>query len=472
MKQQIIIKKNDAAGVLSSVNYDLVRAAVSGGSFESLVKVFEYFKATDTQIGSELFKRKVYVSALPIFFESEDKAQGAFIQEFLESIKFKKFLFACTAAIAYGFAPFIKQWRNDEGKILPDFEYIPPTYFNTDNEDKLYLKQGIDKIYVQNAADLMWIHFHPTDSGDVITQSLMYRIVTITALKHLAISKYMNFFDSLSVPPLVIKSNSVGDEKQSDAIIEAAVNLRANGVGLFSKEDVVELLNGNVDKATFLEFIKYCDDCIAKSITGQVLAGNSQINGTQALGKVHNEVRQDILRFDAMLISASLYELIDETLKLNFSNVKPFKFALDANLEADENALSEVYERITSMGYEIPLEFMETAFKIKGLKFKGEAEAQILQNSDKKGVSKNAQRQNLPLDNIDAALESKEYNKSEKEILKEIESSLNKLLKDASSYEEAFKKLGEMYEGMDLTLLENAMINAVSNAQIYGYEDE
>ena len=115
MKQQIIIKKNDAAGVLSSVNYDLVRAAVSGGSFESLVKVFEYFKATDTQIGSELFKRKVYVSALPIFFESEDKAQGAFIQEFLESIKFKKFLFACTAAIAYGFAPFIKQWRKDEG---------------------------------------------------------------------------------------------------------------------------------------------------------------------------------------------------------------------------------------------------------------------------------------------------------------------------------------------------------------------
>ena len=136
----------------------------------------------------------------------------------------------------------------------------------------------------------------------------------------------MNFFDSLSVPPLVIKSDSVGDEKQSDAIIEAAVNLRANGVGLFSKEDVVELLNGNVDKATFLEFIKYCDDCIAKSITGQVLAGNSQMNGTQALGKIHNEVRQDILRFDAMLISASLYELIKETLSLNFSNVKPFKF--------------------------------------------------------------------------------------------------------------------------------------------------
>ena len=68
MKKTIILKKTDAAGVLSGISYDLVRAAVSGGNLENLVRVFEYFKATDTQIGSELFKRKVYVSALPIFF--------------------------------------------------------------------------------------------------------------------------------------------------------------------------------------------------------------------------------------------------------------------------------------------------------------------------------------------------------------------------------------------------------------------
>jgi len=75
--KKIIIKKSDKADVLSGINYDLVRSAIVEGSFESLVRVFEYFKATDAQIGSELFKRKVYVSALPIFFESEDKAQNS-----------------------------------------------------------------------------------------------------------------------------------------------------------------------------------------------------------------------------------------------------------------------------------------------------------------------------------------------------------------------------------------------------------
>nr|DAD62150.1 MAG TPA: portal [Caudoviricetes sp.]DAO98466.1 MAG TPA: portal [Caudoviricetes sp.] len=469
--KKIIIKKSDKADVLSGINYDLVRSAIVEGSFESLVRVFEYFKATDAQIGSELFKRKVYVSALPIFFESEDKAQNEFMLKYLESIKFKKFLFACTAAIAYGFAPFIKQWQNTDGEILPQFSFIAPTYFNTDREDRLYLKQSFEKLYVDENLDLFWLHFHPTDSGDIITQSLMYRIVTITALKHLAISKYMSYFDSLSVPPLVVKSDSIEDESKSSALIEAAVNLRANGVGLFSKDDILELLNGNVDKSTFLEFIKYCDDSISKSITGQVLAGNSQANGTQALGKIHNEVRQDILRFDAMLIGASIYELINEILVLNFANVKPFKFMLDANLEADEEALSAVYEKITNMGYEIPVEFMETTFKIKGLKLKSEQNEPANNASKQSRQDKNAKSLNLPLDNIDAALASNQYNKADKEILKAVESSLNTLLKDSSSYEEAFKRLGDMYQNLDTTTLEDVMMRAIANAQIYGSDE-
>lgn len=469
--KKIIIKKSDKADVLSGINYDLVRSAIVEGSFESLVRVFEYFKATDAQIGSELFKRKVYVSALPIFFESEDKAQNEFMLKYLESIKFKKFLFACTAAIAYGFAPFIKQWQNTDGEILPQFSFIAPTYFNTDREDRLYLKQSFEKLYVDENLDLFWLHFHPTDSGDIITQSLMYRIVTITALKHLAISKYMSYFDSLSVPPLVVKSDSIEDESKSSALIEAAVNLRANGVGLFSKDDILELLNGNVDKSTFLEFIKYCDDSISKSITGQVLAGNSQANGTQALGKIHNEVRQDILRFDAMLIGASIYELINEILVLNFANVKPFKFMLDANLEADEEALSAVYEKIINMGYEIPVEFMETTFKIKGLKLKSEQNEPANNASKQSRQDKNAKSLNLPLDNIDAALASNQYNKADKEILKAVESSLNTLLKDSSSYEEAFKRLGDMYQNLDTTTLEDVMMRAIANAQIYGSDE-
>ena len=497
VKRTIVLKPSDKTEKIIRVDYSDIKTAIDSQNLEALVRVFEYFRAADSQIGSELFKRRVYVSSLPLFFESEDKKQNEFVSSLIENIWFKRFLFDCTAGIAYGFAPFIKEWQSVDGKILPKFRFVSHAFFNTDREDRLYLKQGIDKIFI-DASDEFWLHHHPADSGDIITQSLMYKLVVITALKHLTISKYMSFFDSLSVPPLIVKSDAVDDEKQSEAILEAAINLRANGVGLFSKNDLVELLSGNVDKATFLDFIKYCDDAISKLITGQTLAGNVQANGNRALGEVHNEIRQDILRFDAMLLSASMHSFIKEVLKLNFANVADFKFILDAGLEADEEKLSSVYEKITNMGYEIPVEFMEETFKIKGLKFKNGD--QIL---EKKEVSKNSLEYNqkpqsaksdkslvgvqgatpplartalpsakLPIDNIDAALLGKDFNRHEKDVLKDIESSLNSLLKECKSYEDAFSKLAQMYKEINTSKLEEIMFNAIANAEIYGNIDE
>lgn len=470
--KKIVLKRTDKADILGSVSYDLVKTAITGQNLESLVKVYEYFKTTDTQIGSEIFKRRVYVCSLPLFYESEDKTQNEFISNYLENAKFKRLLFDMSSAIAYGFAPFLKQYKNDDGKILPDFKYIEPRYFNTDKDDRLYLKQSFDRVFVDDDSGLFWLHYHPTDSGDIITQSLMYRIVTIAALKHLVISKYMSYFDALSVPPLVINSDAVADENQSEAIIEAAVNLRANGVGLFGKDDLVNLINGNVDKGTFLDFIRYCDEAISKSITGQILAGNSQTNGTQALGRVHNEVRQDILRFDAGLMSASIKELVYAILSLNFSNVKPFKVALDAGLETDEELLSLVYERINNMGYEIPAEFMEQTFKIKGLKLKSniqDKQSSVLQNN--KLSFNNSIKSNLPLDKFDAVMQSKEYDNVETNTLKELENSLNEILKDSFTFEEAFKKLNELKTDIPLEKLEAYLINAIANSEILGYEN-
>lgn len=470
--KKIVLKRTDKADILGSVSYDLVKTAITGQNLESLVKVYEYFKTTDTQIGSEIFKRRVYVCSLPLFYESEDKTQNEFISNYLENAKFKRLLFDMSSAIAYGFAPFLKQYKNDDGKILPDFKYIEPRYFNTDKDERLYLKQSFDRVFVDDDSELFWLHYHPTDSGDIITQSLMYRIVTIAALKHLVISKYMSYFDALSVPPLVINSDAVADENQSEAIIEAAVNLRANGVGLFGKDDLVNLINGNVDKGTFLDFIRYCDEAISKSITGQILAGNSQTNGTQALGRVHNEVRQDILRFDAGLMSASIKELVYAILSLNFSNVKPFKVALDAGLETDEELLSLVYERINNMGYEIPAEFMEQTFKIKGLKLKSniqDKQSSVLQNN--KLSFNNSIKSNLPLDKFDAVMQSKEYDNVETNTLKELENSLNEILKDSFTFEEAFKKLNELKTDIPLEKLEAYLINAIANSEMIGYED-
>ena len=89
------------------------------------------------------------------------------------------------------------------------------------------------KIYLDDSA--LFTHFHPTDSGNIIEKSLIYKVVCIAALKHIAISSYMNYLDSLAVPPLIVKSDATQDKELSELVLKCALDLRSNGVGLFGR---------------------------------------------------------------------------------------------------------------------------------------------------------------------------------------------------------------------------------------------
>lgn len=467
IKKRRTIKTNrlDLVSLSGNIDFGLIKSALLSEDFERVLKAFEFYKLADTQISSEIFKRRVYVSGLPLYFTSENKEQEKFLNRLFQRSDFKNLIFDLSGAISYGFMAFVKNYKLDDGIIVPDFKALDARYFRSDETGELYLKQGTDKIYLDDPR--LFVYYHGADSGEGLRSSLMYKILVIASLKYLTISRFMSYFDSLAVPPLVVKTNMINDEKQAMELIDAAVGLRSNGVGLFDKEDILELLNSTSSKESFMSFINYCDECIAKSITGQLLAGNALTHGTQALGKVHNEIRQDILRYDAGLISTALAKIIKEILELNFASAKAFDFRLDSNMEADEEKLSIVYERISNMGFVIPDEFMEQTFRIKGLKKASNLQAQSSVpelNSSKRQIAQGGK----PLDNIEAAINSKEFNDKQKAILKEINQALNELLTQSLSYEEAFSKLYKMYDDAPLEILEEAMSEALSNASIYG----
>lgn len=156
----------------------------------------------------------------------------------------------------------------------------------------------------------------------------------------------------------------------SELLFKCALDLRSNGVGLFGRDDDIAVLNGSVDKETFLSFVRYCDECISNVITGQVLAGNSVQNGTQALGAVHNAIQKEVMEFDATLLSAGVQSVLERALALNFATPKPFIFELDTNSEKDEKLQADTYAVLSNMGVEVPIEHLEKTFKINGLKYK------------------------------------------------------------------------------------------------------
>lgn len=361
------LNSNYLGSIPSHITYSEIKQALSAEDLGALIRIFEHFKRFDTQISSELNRRKMQVVRLPFLIETQDEAQRLYLENFCKSVDFRLFLQELSSAVAFGFAAFFIDFEAKNTQLYPKPRFISHRYFESDETMRAYICQGANKIYLDDES--VWSYFHPTDSGNLIERSLIYKIVCIAALKHVAISRYMNFLDSLAVPPLIIKSEATQDKELSDLVLKCALDLRSNGVGLFGKDDDIDVLNGNVDKESFLSFIRYCDECISKLITGQVLAGNSVQNGTQALGTVHQNIQRETMEFDAALLSAGVSKLLQKALELNFIQAQPFSFELDTNTERDEKLQADTYAVLASMGVKIPIEHLQKAFKIAELEY-------------------------------------------------------------------------------------------------------
>lgn len=292
------------------------------------------------------------------------------------------------------------------------------------------------------------------------------------------------------MPPLIIKSDAASEKEMSELLFKCALDLRSNGVGLFARDDDIAVLNGSVDKETFLSFVRYCDECISKVITGQVLAGNSVQNGTQALGTVHNAIQKEVMEFDATLLSAGVQSVLERALALNFATPKPFVFELDTNSEKDEKLQADTYAVLSNMGVEVPIEHLEKTFKINGLKYKenygfgfgsnaGGLNFQRAQEFAKNAQSleKNAQQnaQSQRLLNKANTLFADEFECFFAEFKEQNANfdfeKFESIFENASSFENAEKALIKAFDKSELEKIEQILMNLAQNAQILGFDD-
>lgn len=282
------------------------------------------------------------------------------------------------------------------------------------------------------------------------------------------------------MPPLIIKSDAASEKEMSELLFKCALDLRSNGVGLFGRDDDIAVLNGSVDKETFLSFVRYCDECISKVITGQVLAGNSVQNGTQALGTVHNAIQKEVMEFDATLLSAGVQSVLERALALNFATPKPFIFELDTNSEKDEKLQADTYAVLSNMGVEVPIEHLEKTFKINGLKYKenfgfspfGVNSQEFAKNAQslEKNAKSNAQSQRLL--NKANTLYADEFDRFFAEFKEQNADfdfeKFESIFENSSSFENAEKALLKAYKGEEFAKAEKVLASLVANGAILG----
>jgi phage gp29-like protein len=135
----------------------------------------------------------------------------------------------------------------------------------------------------------------------------------------------------------------------------AALQAIATDAGVAVPEGmVIELLeakrSGTFD--AYEGLARYMDEDIAKMILGQTLTTQVGASGSRALGEVHNDVRLEITKGDADLLSATLNAtLVRWIVEVNMPGAPPPRLWWDVSEPDDLTAASERDERLLRIGY-------------------------------------------------------------------------------------------------------------------------
>lgn len=386
--------------------------------------LFDLLEQKDTSIGSECDKRamstenKFFTTDFPKYDESAE-----------EIIK------ASVHARIFGIS-LVELYIDENGDFA--FSMVPREYYNFDEENKIYLKSGKNKIFPKEP------NFYIIRAKPVLLKTLW-----IAYAKHFVLSHYLKFAEFLGVPPIIANAHS--SEKDTISSISLAIrNLKSGGYAVLGENDLLKVLEGRGNQSDFMEFVKYCDAEIAKVINGASLGSNISKNGSYAQSKSHEENRFEIVKGDikfATRITKILFRKIDISINLNIQ------------IEKDIDLLkrAQTLEILKTLGYELTNEQIAYEFDLPAPSLKKE--------NNKRKFSFNSK---LAKDNIDLALEDdifeEELQKSEDEILQEIQ----KVLRDSRSYEDAYEKLVLNYKNIEFKKMDELLFKAISMSELRG----
>jgi len=405
-----------------------IKVAISNQDPAHRFPVYNLIELKDTSFSSEVEKR---------YDTLEGKSYSSNLDpQYEESIE--EIIMASLDATIWGYGVVEAYIEMDGDKAQLRFRRIEKEYFYFEGGE-LYLQNDNGKKFKPEAPRFFVFK----------KKAKALKLLWLIFAKHFVLSHYMKFAEFLGIPPIIVNASSSEKETVS-AISEGMRRLKSASYAVLGKEDVVKLLEGKGSQADFMEFVKYVDNEVAKSINGSTLSSNAGKTGSLALGQVHDANRYDITAKDAKFAGRCIQ--------------KAFKaFGIDAKIvilvEKDKDLLqrAQVFQIVAEQGYEMtPYQIAEEFDLPKP------ANNNVL---NKKALAKNAKTANLPANQFEAFTPPAKHEE-------EIKRALNAILNKANSFEEAFDKLVEAFPHFKLESLETALSNVITNSMILGAVDE
>lgn len=342
--------------------------------------LFQDMEEKDAHIYAEMSKRRRAVLTLDWSVEPprgatrQERDQAAYAQDLLRDVTNLEDVFLdALDAIGHGFACLEIEWQLLGREWLPKaICHRPQRWFMTSLDDQAELR--LRDVGVGGAAlqPFGWIvHVHQAKSG-YLARSGLHRILAWPYLfKNFALQDLAEFLEIYGLPLRLGTYPSGASEKEKATLLRAVVGIGHDAAGIIPEGmgiEFKEAAKGQHDPYQCM--LDWCERSQSKAILGGTLT--SQADGrssTNALGRVHNEIRQDLLVSDTRQLASTITrDLIYPLLMLNGRAADGMRrcprLVFDVQAAEDFGVMAEAIPRLVDAGARIPLSYVNEKLKI------------------------------------------------------------------------------------------------------------
>lgn len=287
---------------------------------------------------------------------------------------FEDVLFDMGDAIGHGFSALELRWGRDGRDRLPltathrpQAWFTLPTSYGSDRNE-LRLRSS------STEGEPLWpfgwiVHLHKSRSGYLARMGLYRMLVWPFIFKNYAVRDLAEFLEIYGLPLRLGTYSPSASEADKGTLLRAVTRLGHDSAAIIPQGMMIDFKDAaQGDNKAFDSMISHMERVASKVVLGGTLTSGEGQNGTQALGKIHNEVRHDILKSDARQLAASLTsQLIYPMLALNRGLSDPRacpRLVFDTQEPEDVKLYADAIPKLAQVGMRIPRSWAHDKLKI------------------------------------------------------------------------------------------------------------
>lgn len=336
-------------------------------------ELFLDMEEKDGHIFADMSKRKHALLTVewdivpPRNASASEKKLAAYAKEVIQDIEnFEDVILDALDGIGHGFSFQEIEWELLGSEWIPrTITHRPQTWFQTDRETRTRINLRDNTLDGQALWEFGWIrHVHKAKSGYIARAGLHRTLAWPYLFKNYSIGDLAEFLEIYGLPLRLGKYQAGASDDEKATLLRAVMSIGHDAAGIIPEGmaiDFVEAAKGSSDP--FTAMTDWCERTTSKCILGGTLT--SQADGktsTNALGKVHNEVRQDLKVSDATQLNGTFTtDLVYPLLALNKGGIADRrrcpKFKFNVSEPADLALLADALPKLAGSGMRIPVQW-------------------------------------------------------------------------------------------------------------------